>query len=69
VTRLAALALVVVLSAGAAPAPADLAALQMQAYEPPRAAPAFGLPDLDGRVRTLADHRGKALLLFFWTTW
>jgi cytochrome oxidase Cu insertion factor (SCO1/SenC/PrrC family) len=62
----AALALAVATSAGAAP---DFAALGLSAYEPPKPAPAFTLPDLEGRQRTLEQHRGKVLLLFFWATW
>lgn len=62
-------------SAGVASAPAlaaaapDWASLGLTAYAPPKPAPDFALPDLEGRTRTLAEFRGKALLLFFWTTW
>ena len=52
--------------AGAAP---DFASMQIQPYEPPKAAPAFSLPDLDGKTRQLADLRGKVVMVFFWTTW
>jgi hypothetical protein len=62
---LAALALAVG-PAGAAP---DFAALQIQPYQPPKPAPAFALPGLDGAPRQLADLRGKVVLLFFWATW
>jgi peroxiredoxin len=41
----------------------------VQAYEPPKPAPAFALPALDGRTVRLEDQKGKALLLFFWATW
>jgi cytochrome oxidase Cu insertion factor (SCO1/SenC/PrrC family) len=47
----------------------DLAALNIQPYAPPKPAPAFSLPDLDGRTRSLADFHGKVVLLFFWATW
>jgi AhpC/TSA family len=43
--------------------------LGVQAYEPPKAAPTFALPALDGRTVRLEERRGKALLLFFWATW
>jgi cytochrome oxidase Cu insertion factor (SCO1/SenC/PrrC family) len=61
-----ALALLIVGSAGAAP---DFASFQVQPYQPPKAAPAFSLPALDGRTVRLEDFRGKVLLLFFWATW
>ena len=61
-----ALALLTVGSAGAAP---DFASLQVQPYQPPKPAPAFSLPSLDGRTVRLEDFRGKVVLLFFWATW
>jgi cytochrome oxidase Cu insertion factor (SCO1/SenC/PrrC family) len=64
---LVALAAAVVLTA-AAPVP-DWASMHIQPYEPPKAAPAFSLPGLDGTTHTLESLRGKVTLLFFWTTW
>jgi peroxiredoxin len=32
-------------------------------------APELGLPDLDGRTHSLADHRGEVLIVNFWATW
>ena len=32
-------------------------------------APAFTLPDLSGKKVSLANYRGKALLINFWATW
>ena len=61
-----ALALLTVSGAGAAPNFKDL---QVQTYEPPKAAPTFSLPSIDGRTVRLEDYRGKVLLLFFWATW
>jgi cytochrome oxidase Cu insertion factor (SCO1/SenC/PrrC family) len=53
---------------GAAATP-DFAAVQIQPYEPRKPAPAFTLPDLDGSQVSLADLRGKVVLLFYWATW
>ena len=32
-------------------------------------APAFSLTDIDGKTISLADYRGKVVLLDFWATW
>ena len=32
-------------------------------------APDFTLPDLDGRLHSLSDHRGKKVLLVTWASW
>jgi cytochrome oxidase Cu insertion factor (SCO1/SenC/PrrC family) len=69
-SKIVALAAAVVLTAAAVSAAApDWASLQIQPYEPPKAAPAFSLPGLTGRTQTLEALRGKVLLLFFWATW
>jgi cytochrome oxidase Cu insertion factor (SCO1/SenC/PrrC family) len=52
-----------------ATAPPAWEKMGVQAYEPPKPAPAFALPDLEGRTVRLEDQKGKALLLFFWATW
>ena len=61
-----ALVLLMVGSAGAAP---DFSSFQVQPYQPPKPAPAFSLPSIDGRTVRLEDFRGKVVLLFFWATW
>jgi cytochrome oxidase Cu insertion factor (SCO1/SenC/PrrC family) len=61
-------ALLVTAAVPSAAAP-DFAGMQVQPYDPPKPAPAFSLPDLQGKVRALGDFRGKVLMLFFWATW
>ena len=61
--------LALVLSGAALAAAPDFGAVQVMPYDPPKAAPAFELPDLDGKTVRLEDFRGKVLLLFFWTTY
>jgi len=56
-------------AAHAAAAAPDWASIGAAPYEPPKPAPAFTLPDLTGKAVTLADHRGKVTLVFFWATW
>jgi hypothetical protein len=70
-TRLLGLAgLALVLSASlAAGAGPDFAGMQVIAYDPPKPAPAFALPDLAAKTVRLEELRGKVVMLFFWTTW
>ena len=59
----------VALVATAALAAPDFGSMQVIPYEPPKPAPAFSLPDLNGKEVHLSDLRGKVALLFFWATW
>jgi cytochrome oxidase Cu insertion factor (SCO1/SenC/PrrC family) len=68
-SSLVALAAVVVLAAAAGAATPDWESLFIQPYEPPKPAPAFSLPDLEGKAHTLESLRGKVVLLYFWATW
>jgi cytochrome oxidase Cu insertion factor (SCO1/SenC/PrrC family) len=63
------LGVAVALLATAALAAPDFASMQVTPYEPPKPAPAFALPDLDGKEVRLSDLRGKVAMLFFWATW
>jgi len=63
------LALTLLTVGGAGAGAPDFASLQVQPYQPPKPAPAFALPGLDGKVTRLADLRGKVVLVFFWATW
>ncbi len=56
-----ALALLTVGGAGAAP---DFASFQVQPFQPPKPAPAFALPSLDGRTVRLEDLQGKLVPIF-----
>lgn len=47
----------------------SITALGLTEIRGDRAAPAFRLPDLEGRMVSLEDYRGKVVMLYFWTTW
>lgn len=54
---------------GAAAAAPDFASVKVQRQTPPKAAPGFTLPDVDGATHALSDMRGKVVMLVFWATW
>jgi hypothetical protein len=66
-------AVAVLVLVGPAPAGEDvqalLAALSIGTPPRPLAAPSLTLPDLGGKPQSLADYRGRTVLLYFWTTW
>lgn len=50
----------------------DMTNMAMPQFNSPltgKPAPAFTLPDLEGKKVSLANYRGKALLINFWATW
>jgi cytochrome oxidase Cu insertion factor (SCO1/SenC/PrrC family) len=67
--RWAAVVVMLLFAAQTAAAAPNWAALEAQVYESPKPAPAFSLPDPDGKMTRLEDLRGKVVLLFFWATW
>jgi len=60
------LALLTLPAVGAGP---DYEGMRIQPYDPPKPAPDFTLPDLQGQPVRLSELRGKVVLLFFWATW
>jgi thiol-disulfide isomerase/thioredoxin len=48
---------------------AGASALEATSEEPERPAPNFELKGVDGRPVSLADHRGKPVVIDFWATW
>lgn len=45
------------------------APINLTKLETPQPAPAFSLIDLDNNIHTLADFKGKPLIINFWATW
>ncbi len=42
---------------------------QVKHFNPPREAPEFNLPGLDGEKHALSDYRGQVLVLSAWASW
>jgi len=53
----------------AAPAQAPLAANTPYSFDPGTPAPDITLQTVDGRIMSLTDLRGKAVMVNFWATW
>jgi len=49
--------------------PLHAAPITLTKLEVPQPAPAFSLIDLDNKVHTLADYKGKPLIVNFWASW
>lgn len=47
----------------------DFSRGQVKHFNPPREAPEFNLPGLDGGKHALSDFRGRILLLSVWASW
>ncbi len=45
------------------------APINLTKLEKPQLAPKFSLIDLDNKTHTLADYKGKPLIVNFWATW
>lgn len=60
---------VILLATSASAGKPNFAGMQIQPYDPPKPAPAFALPDLQGKTVRLEDFRGKLVMLYFWATW
>jgi cytochrome c biogenesis protein CcmG, thiol:disulfide interchange protein DsbE len=63
------LLLAALLATPAVAAGPDFAGMQVQSYDPPKAAPPLALPSLDGKTVRLEDLKGKVVMVVFWATW
>ena len=67
--KLLVLTLAAALSVAAAWAQDDDAVYAADLVKAGQKAPAFKVPDMNGKVLTLKDFKGKYLVLDFWATW
>jgi len=63
------LGVVVACSVGKQQKSESVAPSDVKAEKDRKPAPAFALKDADGKTVTLADYKGKVVLLNFWATW
>lgn len=50
-------------------APIQAAPITLTKLDIPQLAPSFRLIDLDNKIHTLAEYKGKPLIVNFWATW
>lgn len=65
----AVLLLVLPVAAVNAELPAPELSFELTKLDQPLPAPTFTLEDMDGHKHSLADYRGKVVMLNFWATW
>ncbi len=66
---LAAAAVLALVLAGCSKTPSAPADAAMKSDQDRKPAPSFSLKDADGKPVTLADYKGKVVLVNFWATW
>ncbi len=67
--RLKGIAMSICIALAGATVSAHAAQPLLTPVHPARPAPAFTLKDIDGKTQSLAQYRGKVVLVNFWATW